>query len=60
MKKSLLEYFSLKVTLLQSLCKQMGVHKFLDIAYITTLARPGPLHSGGTTEFIKRRTGEEA
>ena len=44
---------------LQSLCKQMGVNKFLDIAYITTLARPGPLHSGGTTEFIKRHTGEE-
>ena len=44
---------------LQSLCKQMNIHKFLDIAYITTLARPGPLHCGGTTEFIKRRTGEE-
>ena len=44
---------------LQSLCKQMNVNKFIDIAYITTLARPGPLHSGGTTEFIKRRTGEE-
>jgi hypothetical protein len=37
----------------------MNVNKFIDIAYITTLARPGPLHSGGTTEFIKRRTGEE-
>ena len=23
------------------------------------MARPGPLHCGGTTEFIKRRTGEE-
>jgi len=44
---------------LQSLCKQMNIHHFLDIAYITTLARPGPLHCGGTTEFIKRRTGEE-
>ena len=44
---------------LQSLCKQMSINKFLDIAYITTLARPGPLHCGGTTEFIKRRTGEE-
>jgi DNA-directed DNA polymerase III PolC len=44
---------------LQSLCKQLHIESFLDIAYITTLARPGPLHSGGTTEFIKRRTGEE-
>jgi len=44
---------------LQSLCKQMTIDNFSDIAFITSLARPGPLHCGGTTEFIKRRTGEE-
>tara|TARA_R100001443_G_scaffold487_6_gene2036 strand:+ start:13411 stop:16248 length:2838 start_codon:yes stop_codon:yes gene_type:complete len=44
---------------LQSLCKQMTIDNFSDIAFVTSLARPGPLHCGGTTEFVKRRTGEE-
>lgn len=44
---------------LQSLCRQMGIHSFDDIVAITSLARPGPLHSGGATEFIRRRTGKE-
>ena len=44
---------------LQSLCKQMSVDQFMDIAYITTLARPGPLSSGGASEFIDRRIGQE-
>lgn len=43
---------------LQSLTKQMGVHSFDDIVAITALARPGPLHNGATTEFIKRKLGE--
>lgn len=42
---------------LQSLTRQMGVHNFYDIVAITALARPGPLHNGGATEFIQRRTG---
>ena len=42
---------------LQSVTRQMKVHKFEDIAAITALARPGPLNSGGTTEYIKRHTG---
>ena len=44
---------------LQSLTRQMKVHNFEDIASITALARPGPLNSGGTTQYIKRRTGEK-
>lgn len=44
---------------LQSLLRGMGVSKFDDIVAITALARPGPLHSGGATEFVKRRTGQE-
>ncbi len=44
---------------LQSLCRQMKIKEFLDIVAITTLARPGPLHSGGATEFIERRIGKE-
>ena len=44
---------------LQSLTRQMKIHNFEDIASITALARPGPLNSGGTTQYIKRRTGEK-
>jgi len=42
---------------LQSVCRQMPIEKFEDMCVITALARPGPLTSGGTGEFIKRRTG---
>ena len=44
---------------LQSVTRQMKVHNFEDIAAITSLARPGPLMSGGTSQFIKRHTGKE-
>ena len=44
---------------LQSLCRQMTVENFEDIASLTALARPGPLESGGASEYIKRRTGKE-
>lgn len=42
---------------LQSLCNQMQVERFEDISALTALARPGPLSSGGTAEWLKRRTG---
>ena len=44
---------------LQSLTRQMKVHNVEDIASITALARPGPLNSGGTTQYIKRKIGEK-
>jgi DNA polymerase III alpha subunit len=44
---------------LQILTRQMKVREFNDIVAITSLARPGPLHSGAATEFVKRRTGRE-
>lgn len=44
---------------LQSITKQIGVHEFEDIVAITSLARPGPLHSGGATSFINRKKGLE-
>jgi DNA polymerase III alpha subunit len=44
---------------LQSVTRQMKIHDFEDIVAITALARPGPLNSGGTTEYIKRHTGEK-
>jgi DNA-directed DNA polymerase III PolC len=44
---------------LQYVTRQMGVKSFDDIAAITALARPGPIHSGGTNIFISRKTGEK-
>ena len=43
---------------LQKLTNEMKVRKFDDISAITSLARPGPLNSGGTAQYAKRRTGE--
>ena len=43
---------------LQSLTRQMKVSNFEDIAALTALGRPGPLVSGGTTQYIRRHTGE--
>ncbi len=43
---------------LQSLCQQMKIEHFEDIASLGALARPGPLNSGGANEFVKRRTGK--
>lgn len=43
---------------LQSVNKEIEVNKFDDIIAITALARPGPLHSGGTKLFTERRSGK--
>jgi DNA polymerase III alpha subunit len=40
---------------LQSLTKQITVDRFDDIVAISALARPGPLATGGSTEWTKRR-----
>lgn len=42
---------------LKSITKQIVVKDIEDLVAITALARPGPLNSGGTNEWIKRRTG---
>ena len=39
---------------LQSVTRQMKVHNFEDIAAITSLARPGPLMSGGNISIYKK------
>lgn len=44
---------------LQNIARQMPIRKFEDIAAITALARPGPLASGGTGEYVKRHNGEK-
>jgi len=45
---------------LQGVVRQTGVKDFNDISAATALARPGPLNSGGTAEYIERRTGEKS
>lgn len=42
---------------LQSLCKQTTVDCFNDIVAITALARPGPLTSGGASDWVYRKNG---
>ena len=44
---------------LKGICDQMNVDCFEDICAITALARPGPLNSGGTQSYIKRKNGIE-
>ncbi len=44
---------------LQTLAQVMRTEYFEDIAALGALARPGPLTSGGATEFINRRTGKK-
>jgi len=44
---------------LQALTRQMKVRNFDDIAVITALARPGPLHCGAANDFAMRRIGRD-
>ncbi len=44
---------------LQGVVRQTGVDDFNDISAATALARPGPLNSGGTADYIERRTGQK-
>lgn len=44
---------------LRGLCRQLQVRKFDEISALTALARPGPLHGGGTEKYILRQTGKE-
>ena len=45
---------------LQSICNQIKVESLDDIVSITALARPGPMASGGTNEWTKRKNGISA
>lgn len=51
--------FQFEGAALQNLCRQMKVENFEDIVSLTALARPGPLVSGGSMDFLNRRTGKE-
>lgn len=45
---------------LQSLTKQVDVDRFDDLVAISALARPGPLATGGASQWVKRRMGGSA
>ena len=44
---------------LQSVAGEMQIHSVDDIGDVTALARPGPLASGGATNYLVRRAGKE-
>jgi DNA polymerase III alpha subunit len=44
---------------LKSITDQIEVKSLEDIVSITALGRPGPLNTGGTNTWIKRKTGKE-
>lgn len=43
---------------LRALTKQITVDRFEDIVAISALARPGPLATGGSSEWVRKRMGE--
>jgi len=45
---------------LQGLTRQVKIDKFDDIVSITALARPGPLATGGSAQWVRRRNGTES
>jgi len=45
---------------LQGLTKQITADRFDDVVAISALARPGPLATGGASQWVKRRNGSEA
>lgn len=44
---------------LQSVAQQMTIKTIDDIGDVTALARPGPMASGGATQYLVRRAGKE-
>jgi DNA polymerase III alpha subunit len=44
---------------LQGVAQQMTIQDLDDIGHITALARPGPMASGGTKDYLLRRAGKQ-
>ena len=51
--------FQLETPAMTSLCKQMSPRSLRDLADAVTLVRPGPMRSGLTTTYLRRRHGVE-
>ena len=43
---------------MRMICEQINVKNFMDLVAVNALSRPGPLHSGSTTLFLKVRKGQ--
>jgi DNA polymerase III alpha subunit len=52
--------FQFNGTALRSITKQVKVKDFEDIVSITAIARPGPMASGGASEWVRRKNGQVA
>lgn len=50
--------FQFEGVVLQGLCKQVQINNIEDIIALTALCRPGPMNSGSTDVWIKRKTGK--
>jgi len=57
-KKQFSGIFQFNGPALQSICNQIKVENLEDIISVTSLARPGPMASGGTNEWVKRKNGK--
>jgi DNA polymerase-3 subunit alpha len=42
----------------RDICVEVAPRLFMDLAHVTSLSRPGPLHGGSTADFIRSRNGE--
>jgi len=51
--------FQFETSGLSKLCRQLKADNFKQLYDITTLYRPGPLHSGETADYIQRKNGEK-
>lgn len=51
--------FQLERGYVQKMCRDLKINSFYDVCALNALLRPGTLHSGMATEYIKRKTGEE-
>ncbi len=51
--------FQFEGSSLKGLCKAIKVSCFEDLVAITALARPGPLHGGTASSFVRAHSGEE-
>ena len=51
--------FQFESSLLTGLSKKLAIDNFKTLYAATTIARPGPLHSGEADKYIKRRKGED-
>lgn len=45
---------------MMAVCKQVKPDNFHELIAVNALSRPGPLHSGGTNDYIERKNGRKS